>query len=123
MFYFQYYAYLYTNNLPGNVKTWVDEHFNCEDLAMNFLIGSITGKAPIKVAPRQKFKCQTEGCQGETILSADTSHMVERSDCLNKFVDAFGSLPIKTVEFRADPVLYKENIPDAFKPFADVGSL
>ena len=119
----QYYSYLYTNALPGNIKTWVDDHFNCEDLAMNFLIANITGKAPIKVVPRQKFKCQTAGCQGETILSADTSHMVERSDCLNQFAAVYGMVPLKTVEYRADPHLYKEDLPDLLKVYSDVGSL
>jgi len=42
--------------MPGNIKSWVDEHMNCEDIAMNFLIANVTGKAPIKVTPRKKFK-------------------------------------------------------------------
>ena len=44
----QYYSYLYTNSMPGNIKQWVDDHMNCEDIAMNFLITNITGKPPIK---------------------------------------------------------------------------
>lgn len=35
--------------MPGDIKEWVDEHMNCEDIAMNFLVANITGKAPIKV--------------------------------------------------------------------------
>ena len=46
---FQYWNYRYTNSLPGNVKEWVDENMNCEDIAMNFLVANTTGKAPIKV--------------------------------------------------------------------------
>ena len=90
---------------------------------MNFLIANITGKAPIKVAPRQKFKCMNEGCQGETVLSADSLHMVERTDCLKKFADIYGTMPLKTVEFRVDPVLYKEDLPDYVKLYSDIGSL
>lgn len=44
---------MYTTSMPGDIKEWVDEHMNCEDIAMNFLISNITGKAPIKV---RKFK-------------------------------------------------------------------
>ena len=120
---FQYYSYLYTNALPGNIKRWVDDNLNCEDLAMNFLVANITGKAPVKVVPRQKFKCQTEGCQGETILSADTTHMVERSECLNKFAAIYGVVPLKTIEYRADPLLFKERVPDYLKLYSDVGKL
>lgn len=36
--------------MPGDIKEWVDEHMNCEDIAMNFLVANITGKAPIKVS-------------------------------------------------------------------------
>lgn len=36
--------------MPGDIKEWVDEHMNCEDIAMNFLIANVTGKAPIKVS-------------------------------------------------------------------------
>ena len=35
--------------MPGDIKEWVDEHMNCEDIAMNFLVTNITRKAPIKV--------------------------------------------------------------------------
>ena len=117
----QYYSYLYTNSLPGNIKTWVDDMMNCEDIAMNFLITNLTGKPPIKVAPRQKFKCPE--CQNLAMLSADLTHMVERSECVNKFAEVFGSMPLKTVEFRADPVLYKDSVPDEVKYFKDIGAL
>lgn len=45
----QYWNYMYTTAMPGDIKEWVDEHMNCEDIAMNFLVANITGKAPIKV--------------------------------------------------------------------------
>lgn len=40
---------MYTTAMPGDIREWVDEHMNCEDIAMNFLVANITGKAPIKV--------------------------------------------------------------------------
>lgn len=49
IFPFQYFNYLYTYKMPGDIKNWVDAHMNCEDIAMNFLVANITGKAPIKV--------------------------------------------------------------------------
>lgn len=50
---FQYFNYLYTYKMPGDIKNWVDAHMNCEDIAMNFLVANITGKAPIKVGVRR----------------------------------------------------------------------
>lgn len=36
--------------MPGDIKQWVDNHMNCEDIAMNFLVANITRKSPIKVS-------------------------------------------------------------------------
>jgi len=120
-FHHKYFSYLYTNTLPGNIKAWVDDHMNCEDIAMNFLIANTTGKPPIKVAPRQKFKCPE--CINQGMLSADMSHMVERSECINKFAQVYGMMPLKTVEFRADPVLYNERLPLELKKYNNMGHL
>ena len=35
--------------MSEELRNWVDVHFNCEDIAMNFLIANVTGKSPIKV--------------------------------------------------------------------------
>ncbi len=45
----QYYHHLYTHVMPREIKEWVDRHFNCEDIAMNFLIANFTGQPPLKV--------------------------------------------------------------------------
>ncbi|MGH0122803.1 UNVERIFIED_CONTAM: hypothetical protein FKN15_003290 [Acipenser sinensis] len=75
-FYHKYFNYLYTYKMPGDIKNWVDAHMNCEDIAMNFLVANVTGKAPIKVTPRKKFKCPE--CTAIDGLSLDQTHMVER---------------------------------------------
>ncbi|KAJ8396673.1 hypothetical protein AAFF_G00015110 [Aldrovandia affinis] len=120
-FYHKYFNYLYTYKMPGDIKNWVDNHMNCEDIAMNFLVANITGKAPIKVTPRKKFKCPE--CTAIDGLSLDQTHMVERSECINKFASVFGTMPLKVVEHRADPVLYKDDFPEKLKSFPNIGSL
>lgn len=120
-FYHKYFSYLYTHSMPKELKLWVDEHMNCEDIAMNFLMSNVTGKAAIKVTPRKKFKCPE--CTNTEMLSSDVSHMVERSDCINQFTRIYQSMPLKSVEFRADPVLFKDEFPDVLKKFKDIGSL
>ncbi|XP_047485553.1 exostosin-2-like [Penaeus chinensis] len=119
-FYHKYWSYVYTTQLPGNIKEWVDANMNCEDIAMNFLVSNLTGKAPIKVTPRKKFKCG-ECTSGD--LSANEAHMVERSQCVSHFTHEFGTMPLKTVEFRADPVLYMDNFPEKLKLYNNMGSL
>ncbi|CAL1539459.1 unnamed protein product [Lymnaea stagnalis] len=119
-FHHKYFSYMYTYGMPGNLKQWVDEHINCEDIAMNFLVTNVTGKAPLKVVPRKKFKCPE--CVKE-MLSADISHMVERSECINFFVQLYGAMPLRPIEFRADPVLFKDKIPGILKKYMDLGTL
>ncbi|TRY72016.1 hypothetical protein TCAL_09607 [Tigriopus californicus] len=125
-FYHKYWNYLYTASPSPEtkvIKAWVDQNMNCEDIAMNFLVANVTGKSPIKVTPRKKFKCSTPKCTNVDMLSGIQSHMIERSDCINMFSQLYGRMPLKTVEFRADPVLFKEKMPDKLKEFNDIGSL
>lgn len=35
--------------MPSDIKKWVDDNMNCEDIAMNFLVSNTTNKAPVKV--------------------------------------------------------------------------
>ncbi|RZF37962.1 hypothetical protein LSTR_LSTR005462 [Laodelphax striatellus] len=120
-FHHKYWNYMYTTSMPGDIKEWVDNHMNCEDIAMNFLVSNITNKAPIKVAPRKKFKCPE--CVNNEMLSADLSHMMERSRCIDRFSAVYGLMPLRTVEFRADPVLYKDAFPQKLKINNNIGSL
>lgn len=110
---------MYTNSMPAEIREFVDEHMNCEDIAMNFLVANITNKPPIKVAPRKKFKSS----QSTEMLSADLNHMMERTACINRFAGVYGTMPLKSVEYRADPVLFKDAFPEKLKRFNDIGSL
>ncbi|XP_012279069.1 exostosin-2 [Orussus abietinus] len=120
-FHHKYWSYMYTTALPGDIKNWVDEHMNCEDIAMNFLVANLSGKAPIKVTPKKKFRCPE--CTNTEMLSADLTHMIERTQCINRFSAIYGSMPLQSVEFRADPVLFKDVFPEKLKRFNDIGSL
>lgn len=75
----------------------------------------------LQVTPRKKFKCPE--CTNTEMLSADLNHMMERSQCIDMFSSIYGSMPLQTVEFRADPVLYKDSFPEKLKRFNDIGSL
>lgn len=108
--------------MPDEIRRWVDKNMNCEDIAFNFLVSDVTGKSPIKSTPRKKFKCPS--CTSGTELSINTlSHLNKRSDCINVFAKIYGKMPLQTVDFRADPVLYKDNLPNQLKRFINIGSL
>jgi glucuronyl/N-acetylglucosaminyl transferase EXT2 len=57
------------------------------------------------------------------MLSADVTHMVERSECINQFTTTYTTMPLRTIEFRADPVLYKDQVPNVLRKYTDVGAL
>uniref|UniRef100_A0A1A9VGR4 Exostosin-2 n=1 Tax=Glossina austeni TaxID=7395 RepID=A0A1A9VGR4_GLOAU len=117
----KYWSYMYTYRMPPIIKQIVDSRMNCEDIAMNFLVANVTNKPPIKVTPRKKFKCPE--CINNEMLSADLNHMRERSYCINEFTQIYGRMPLRAVEFRADPVLFKDNFPEKLKRFSDMGTL
>lgn len=122
-FYHKYYSHVYSHLTPANIRDWVDTHMNCEDILMNFVISNSTGKAPIKVSPRKKFRCLDSFCSKDNSISIDPGHMVERSECINFFAEQYGHMPLKPVQFRADPVLYKDNKDNVEKKYEAMGAL
>ena len=70
-------------------------------LCNNFFL--FAGKAPIKLLARKKFKSTSSSLSSNMI-----SHLVARNTCMKTFTKAFGSTPLRTVEFRADPTLFKQ---------------
>lgn len=57
------------------------------------------------------------------MLSADQGHMATRTSCVNMFASIYGRMPLKTVEYRVDPVLYKDVFPTKLKRYNNVGEL
>nr|XP_032516856.1 exostosin-2-like [Danaus plexippus plexippus] len=119
-FHHKLWSWYYTYKMPEEIRTWVDDNFNCEDIAMNFLVANITRKPPIKVTPRKKFKCPE--CTNTEMLSADARHMSQRSACIDRFATVYGHMALRSLEFRADPLQYKESagVPHAYP---DIGAL
>lgn len=80
---------MYTTAMPGDIKEWVDEHMNCEDIAMNFLVSNMTGKAPIKVGKsnfcfilqkkKKQFVLQKNQCVWIFIILGDTEEKIPLS--------------------------------------------
>lgn len=80
--------------MPGDIKEWVDEHMNCEDIAMNFLVANITGKAPIKVrflseSPLTFSNIRMKFCTGNTKKEISMSRMYQHGNVIRGF-DAYG---------------------------------
>lgn len=65
-----------------------------------------------------------KSCSSEDSLWSGVNHYKERSDCLQHFSKLFGRMPLKAVEFRIDPVLYKtEGVARESMAYPDMGEL
>ena len=48
------------------------------------------------------------------MLSSDSAHLLQRSRCVERFARAYGTMPLRAVEFRVDPLLYKVGLFSSF---------
>jgi len=125
-FYNKYWHYVYTASpdpRQASIRTWVDENMNCEDIAFNFMVANSTNLPPVKIGPRKKFRCATPSCENVSMLSQDSGHLARRSQCVEMFSRLYGGMPLKNVEYRFDPLLYKEKMPHGINKYSDLGSL
>uniref|UniRef100_A0A0M3ILE2 Glyco_transf_64 domain-containing protein n=1 Tax=Ascaris lumbricoides TaxID=6252 RepID=A0A0M3ILE2_ASCLU len=121
-FYFQYYGILYHNFLPILMRNCILAVKNCEDIAMNFLISTLTGKCPLKVMLRKKFGCPDCSTNGISIWA--TRQIVQRLECFDKFPAWISEKSFIFSSFRYDSLPYRYS---SFTPlddsFRQVGTL
>lgn len=72
------------------VRSYIDEKFNCEDIAMNFLVSALTCEGPMQVYGKDPYS-NSEPMNG---LSRKPTHMAARNKCLNDMKDLFGGMPL-----------------------------
>jgi hypothetical protein len=88
------YFVLYTDNMPSIIKKFVDDHRNCEDIAMQFLISNSTGLPPVYVKGNLEDKGALNGIStSQNVFKAD--HMRERDNCLNELIRFYGKNPLQ----------------------------
>lgn len=72
------------------IRDYVDEKFNCEDIAMNFMQSYLTGEGPLLVQGRKAYVNFTPSVG----ISMKKGHMSARSKCMNDFVAFFKTMPL-----------------------------
>lgn len=108
--------------MPPEVTRYVDAKMMCEDIAMNFLVAHLTGKAALKVTPRKKFRCPS--CLNSSASVRTVRRLRERSHCVAAFARHFGATaPMRVVDFRLDPLLMGITGAPTLNAFPDVGKL
>lgn len=87
------YLRIYTEQTPKELIEWVDEHKNCEDILMQFVVSNATRAPPVLV---QGAYYDTGIYNG---ISAGSGHMKFRSECVNKFFGVYGDVLVPSKSF------------------------
>ncbi|KAM6598739.1 glycosylinositol phosphorylceramide mannosyl transferase 1 [Cannabis sativa] len=93
-FFHKKYLSLYTNEMPASIREYITKNRNCEDIAMSFLVANATGAPPIWV----KGKIFEIGSTG---ISSLGGHSEKRTECVNRFVEEFGGMPLVSTSVKA----------------------
>ncbi|BBN02073.1 glycogenin [Marchantia polymorpha subsp. ruderalis] len=93
------YLYLYTCEIPKGVKEYVDDGMNCEDIAMNFVVSSHSGKGPLLVEGKPRDWGDTRNTDDEELsagaLSGRGGHRKNRGDCITAFQKFWNGMELK----------------------------
>ncbi|XP_070927926.1 exostosin-like 2 isoform X2 [Macaca nemestrina] len=81
---------------PAAVHALIDDTQNCDDIAMNFIIAKHIGKTSgIFVKPVNMDNLEKETNSGYSGMWHRAEHALQRSYCINKLVNIYGSMPLK----------------------------
>lgn len=83
------YLNIYTNVLPRPIYTYVAQNLECEDVAMSFLISSLTGGRPPLLADYWAVKSMVK-LYSESKISGGKDHKATRDACVNDFATMLG---------------------------------
>lgn len=83
------------DRLMVKIRDYVDEHFNCEDIAMNYLTQSLTG-CPALWVKGHDGAIKPPKPEDTPRIGHAKGHGARRTACLNDFNKFFGKMPLKT---------------------------
>jgi hypothetical protein len=94
------YLTLYKEHLPEGVREYIDKGGgNCEDIAMQFLIASITRQAPVYAPASLWYYTKAKiGGMNTAGISSGANHHMKRGDCITDFQTMFGFERVPLVE-------------------------
>ncbi|XP_077454484.1 exostosin-like 2 [Stigmatopora argus] len=100
-FFHQRYLKLYQEQ-PKEILSLVDDHKNCDDIAMNFVVSrhlrkvwNDTRSSGIYVKPLHMVTLNLQASCGFKGLHYRPDHYKQRSACLNRFAQIYGVMPLQ----------------------------
>lgn len=115
------YMDMYMNDLPASILDNIAEHFNCEDIAMSFMISSFTEGKPSLLADLWAIKSMVK-LFVEKKISGGKSHKALRDECVNNFAEIMGlkdgpnKLQIQRYLHKKDAFFECGDVPDVGAP-------
>jgi hypothetical protein len=82
------------DEIMASVRELVDEEFNCEDIALNFVQSMLTCEGPLLVFGKNNLDHQA----AKKGISTTPGHIQKRNKCMRKFQEMFGYMPLREVE-------------------------
>lgn len=78
------------NPIMKSVRDLVDDVFNCDDIAFNFVVSMLTCNGPLQLRGAEK----AVNTMPPVGISTKPGHLKTRHACLNDFVSLFGHMPL-----------------------------
>uniref|UniRef100_A0AC35UH35 Protein kinase domain-containing protein n=1 Tax=Rhabditophanes sp. KR3021 TaxID=114890 RepID=A0AC35UH35_9BILA len=88
------YLHIYSNQLPNEIKRWVDSNTNGEDISMNFIIAFFSNKPNIKFLEFRELSKKCSTCKHAANISSKKDHYKNRSKILNLLYNTFAINPL-----------------------------
>lgn len=89
------YVYKYDCLLLPELKQYVTDHMNCEDILMNFIVASVSSESPALVAARPVIDYGRETGLSVKAGKADKGFKYARTKCIAFFTHKFGHNPLR----------------------------
>ncbi|KID96229.1 exostoses (multiple)-like 3, partial [Metarhizium majus ARSEF 297] len=78
------------DEVPKKIRAYVDEHFNCEDIALNFITSLLSGEGPLLVKGKEPYVSFVP----KNGISTKPGHGEARTKCVNDYYDMFKCMPL-----------------------------
>jgi len=124
----KYYFHLF-QSLPSTMLKKVNDYSNCEDILMNFMVSEVSGQPPVKVTQKKQYMTKTDSQEPQPQVGKlasrweNNAHFTERQQCMNFFVDEFGTVPLIETEVRFDPLLFRDDVARMRKKYPNVDTV
>ena len=83
------------------LRAFVDDHRNCEDIGMSFMVANVTHAPPMWVKGSYQDYGQWFGSSGG--ISSGSTHQDTRDLCIDTFTRLFGRMPLVTGHHKSIP--------------------